>query len=290
VARSVLDLLLDMQLLDDRQHETVLSRAPSASGGHLLQTACELGYATESSLARAISAELGLARADLAGVVPEPEALALIDANTCRDRFVLPLELQEGGALLSIAMADPTDADTIGLLGRKALRRVRPLVAGPTELLRAVARAYPASGSGAGAGRPGAAASPASPKAAAGRSARGAEAAGEDTPSPLARIAAALGVRVPQLIARPKIAAAVDSAGGERSRGVAAKAGTPAGAADADREAVAGDMVDDLSPEDLETLEALGASLNKGSLVLRAIADLCVEKGLLTKDEAGRKS
>ncbi|HXN54960.1 MAG TPA: hypothetical protein VN874_01730 [Myxococcales bacterium] len=289
MARSVLDLLLEMQLLDDRQHETVLSRAASTWGGHLIQTACELGYATEGSIARAISAELGLQRADFAAMAPEPEALALLDAKTCRDRFVLPLALHEGGALLWIAMADPADADTIGLLKRKVLRRVRPLVAGPTELLRAVARAYAAPAPGAPGARPGTTAASAARNAPVAPATRGEGAEGEDSPSPLARIAAALGVRVPQLMQRPKIAAAVEAASGQRSRGDAAKAGATADAPEADRETLAGELVDDLTAEDLELLEALGTSLDKGSLVLRAITELCVEKGLLTSDEAARK-
>jgi hypothetical protein len=287
VARSVLDLLLEIQLIDDRQHESVLSRAKSAWGGHLIQTTCELGYATESSIVRALSAELGLQRADLAATPPEPEALALVDAKVCRDRFILPMAVQEDGALLLLAMADPTDADTIGRLGRKLQKRVRALVAGPTELTRAIARLYAAAAAG-----------------------KGPAAGAEDAPSPLARIAAALGVRVPQMMQRPKPppgtaerrAGAVDRRGGSavdrRGGGTAGQAGAPNAAANTDTAAdtaeaggrgPGGQLVDDLSTDDLETLEALRASLDKGAVVLRAIGELCVEKGFLTAEEAARK-
>jgi hypothetical protein len=46
---------------------------------------------------------------------------------------------------------------------------------------------------------------------------------------------------------------------------------------------------DDLELEDLTTLEALRQSLEKGAIVLRAIAELCVEKGVLTIKDMKRK-
>lgn len=286
MARSVLDLLLEIQLIDDRQYEDVLSRATGAGGGHLIQTVCELGYATESSIARALSAELGLQRADLAATPPAPEALELLDAKLCRDRFVLPLALHEGGALLWLAMADPTDADTIGLVGRKLHKRVRPLVAAPTELVRAIARhqaAAPDGGAPAGAS-PVAGAAPGSGARRAGKSRAQAEAGGEEAVSPLARIAAALGVRVPQIIPRrPKAAPAAAPPGPRADPDDAREAHAAAASASG------GELVDDLTPGDVETLQALSASMEKGTLVLRAVADLCVEKGVLTSDELRRK-
>ena len=46
---------------------------------------------------------------------------------------------------------------------------------------------------------------------------------------------------------------------------------------------------DDLGPDDVSTLEALRQSLEKGAIVLRAIAELCVEKGVLTIKDMRRK-
>src|SRR5262249_11799319 len=124
------------------QREAVQSRARSGSGGHLVQQVAEMGWATEGTVARAISVELGLPRIDLAMTPPEAAALALLDARTCTDRFVLPVALRENGELLWLAMADPTDADALGIVRRKVQKRVRPAVAGPTEILRAVRALY----------------------------------------------------------------------------------------------------------------------------------------------------
>jgi len=145
---SIIDLLVKIQVLDERQHDSVLSRTRSTSGGHLVQQIAELGYATEGTVARAISVELGLPRIDLTMTPPEGAALTLLDARTCADRFLLPVALRENGELLWLAMADPTDQEAIGFVRRKAQKRVRPAVAGPTEILRAVRALYAAPGAG----------------------------------------------------------------------------------------------------------------------------------------------
>src|SRR5438132_10587795 len=130
---SIIDLLVKIQLIDERQHEAVMSRSASRSGGHIVQQVAELGYATEGTIARAISVELGLPRIDLSMTPPEGAALGLLDARTCADRFLLPVALRENGELLWLAMADPADQEAIELVRRKAQKRVRPAVAGPTE-------------------------------------------------------------------------------------------------------------------------------------------------------------
>ena len=46
---------------------------------------------------------------------------------------------------------------------------------------------------------------------------------------------------------------------------------------------------DDLTDDDLASLDALHQSLEKGAVVMRAIAELCVEKGVITVKEMRRK-
>jgi len=87
---SIIDLLVKIQILDERQHDAVMSRSRSPAGGHVVQQVADMGYATEATVARAVSVELGLPRIDLAMTPPEGAALALLDARTCADKFVLP--------------------------------------------------------------------------------------------------------------------------------------------------------------------------------------------------------
>lgn len=214
---SVIEHLLRLQLIDARQHEAVLRRARSPVGGHLVQLVAEMGYATEAAIGRALSAELSLPRVDLADTPPEPEALALLDGRTCAERFMLPVALRERGELLFLAMADPTDEDAIGLAGRRTQKRIRPLLAGPSEILRAVRAHY----------------DPSRPRPAPAQELEGLD-AGLREPGPL--------------------------------------------------------RTDDLTEADLASLDALRTSLDKGTHVMRALIELCIEKRVFTVEDLKKRT
>jgi hypothetical protein len=358
---AIIELLVKIQLLDDRQHDAVMSRSKGGTGGHIVQQVAEMGYATESTVARSISVELGLPRIDLSMTPPEDQAVALLDARTCADRFVLPVALRENGELLWLAMADPLDEEAISVVRRRSNKRVRPAVAGPSEILRAVRVLY--SSPTAGMNLP---EDVTREKLAAIEIADQQEGAdsfevmsvGEDIAStPLSRIAAQLGVEVPanipsrsrrssaddleiiegevetsgaimdarpaapqrrippqgasQDLPRPPSSASTRPPGSSgEHRAVrtptgehrAARPAAPTAAGGEPRAARTSDELDQLSPppqraiaeadleiEDLTALDALRGSLEKGALVLRAIAELCVEKGVFTREEMRRR-
>ena len=326
---SIVDLLVKLQVLDDRQHDAVMSRTRSSTGGHIVQQVAEMGYASEGTVARAISVELGLPRIDLALTPPEPQALALLDARTCAERFVLPVALRENSELLWLAMADPTDQETLGVIRRKSGKRVRPAVAGPSEILRAVRTLYSAPQAGKN-----------EPEDVSHENLAAIEIAGGDEEeafevvnvgeelgdtTPLSRLAQQLGVAVPaRLPSRTAVAAAaakpkqavepeheivIEEAAPalvdvRPVRSAAAippktdprlKLPQPPRALTFDEllsSATRGGPItdDDLDEEDLASLEALGASMEKGALILRALAELCVEKAVFTREEMRKRS
>ena len=319
---TILDLLQKVQLIDDRAHDAVMSRTRSRSGGHIVQQVAELGLATESSIARAISVELGLPRIDLQMTPPEAAALNLLDARICADRFVLPVALRENGELLWLAMADPTDQDSISVVGRRTHKRVRPAVAGPSEILRAVRQCYASPGAGAQQQPE----EPPADKLAAieldDTSVEEVELVGlqDESASPLAKIASELGVTLPEDLPsrRGRNPPPVDVPGDDADRPPVSHAtpprstprippptpapptrkdtpahGTgPVSAAGVDLFATtSGGPIDsdDLTDDDLASLDALHQSLEKGAVVMRAIAELCVEKGVITVKEMRRK-
>ncbi|MGZ6123414.1 MAG: GspE/PulE/PilB domain-containing protein [Myxococcales bacterium] len=287
---SITDLLVKIQILDERQHDAVMSRSRSSAGGHIVQQVAEMGYATEGTMARAISVELGLPRIDLAMTPPEPAALALLDARTCADRFVLPVALRENGELLWLAMADPTDQEFIGVVKRKTQKRVRPAVAGPTEILRAVRALYAAA----------AATSQPEHVQTDKLNAIAIESADDSSPfevvnvaddidgSALSRIAKQLGVQVPGKGAPP----------------AAPEARTPSAPppppnsdppftfqelfTPVTRPGPIGN--DDLREADLSAIEALRTSMEKAALVLRSVAGLCVEKRVLSREDMKKRT
>jgi hypothetical protein len=274
VAHPVIQLLLKIQLIDDRQHDSVLSRTRSKAGGHLVQTVAELGYATEATIARALSVELGLPRVDIQVTPPEKEALELLDAKTCLDHFLLPLALREKGELLWVAMGDPTDAEALALVGRKSQKRVRAVVAGPTEILRAAAVYYSTPFS-----------HTQQPEIMVSDKIREielTEATGrielvnvmDDSVSPEGRSASQAAPRAESHAPRPEPhAPAAPRTGRDDFLPLPPLTRVVGG---------------ELSAEELGTVEALRQSLEKGAQVLRALAELCLEKGVFTREEIGR--
>ena len=278
---SIIDLLVKIQVLDERQHDAVMTRSRSAAGGHVVQQVAEMGYATEATVARAVSVELGLPRIDLAMTPPEGPALALLDARTCADKFVLPVALRENGELLWLAMADPTDEDAIGLVRRRAQKRVRPAVAGPTEILRAVRALYAAPGAGNTQPEP-----VQNDKLAAIEIEGNGEEAFEvvnvaddigERESPLSRIAKELGVEVPANVPS-QVRKSSPTTGPLRFEQLFTTATQPGPI-----------ETDDLAEGDISTLEALRSALEKGALVLRTLAELCVDKGVFTREEMKKR-
>ena len=278
---SIIDLLVKIQVLDERQHDAVMTRSRSTAGGHVVQQVAEMGYATEATVARAVSVELGLPRIDLAMTPPEGPALALLDARTCADKFVLPVALRENGELLWLAMADPTDEDAIGLVRRKAQKRVRPAVAGPTEILRAVRALYAAPGAGNTQPEP-----VQNDKLAAIEIEGNGDEAFEvlnvaddigERESPLSRIAKELGVEVPANVPS-QVRKSSPTTGPLRFEQLFTTATQPGPI-----------ETDDLAEGDISTLEALRSALEKGALVLRTLAELCVDKGVFTREEMKKR-
>ena len=312
---GIIDLLVKIQILDERQHDAVMSRSASRGGGHVVQQVAELGYATEGTVARAISVELGLPRIDLGMTPPEPAALALLDARTCADRFVLPVALRENGELLWLAMADPTDQEALGVVRRKTQKRVRPAVAGPTEILRSVRTLYAAPNAGSGkpeqvgadklaaiemedANSPGEGESFEVVNVADDISGEG---------SPLSRIARQLGVEVPanmpsrgpqrtkKSVSEPPVAPPIESRPPKAILSIPPKTDPRMKQLTFDElfTPVSGNgsiSANDLSDEDIATLEAVRGAMEKGALVLRSLAELCVEKGLFTREEMKRRN
>jgi Type II secretion system (T2SS), protein E, N-terminal domain len=221
-----------------------------------------------------------------------------------------------------LAMADPTDQDAIGLVRRKAQKRVRPAVAGPSEILRAVRTLYaaPLAGTSGPEQMGNVQLSAIEIRAADDSEQFEVVNVSEELGSPLSRIAKQLGVEVPANIAsrtgkvplKPQPAADdfeipvddspldfVTSSGGQPMGAIPPKTdprlrrqrlpvsfdelfAPPPRQADS--------AASDLSPEDLQLIEAIRASLEKGASILRALAELCVEKGLFTREEMRKRN
>lgn len=133
---SLAQALLEAGILDASSVEMRMSRARSARA--LVEGIIADGLVTENSFVSQFARALGLPRYDPTQRRPEPEALALLDIRRIQELGALPVALRGGGGLLWVAMCDPTDEPTLAEVALRVGRRVKPCLIGPREFDRAM--------------------------------------------------------------------------------------------------------------------------------------------------------
>jgi len=113
--------------------------------GTLLVT---LGLCAQRDVSEALAAQLGLPLVDAGGYPEFPILEERISPRFLREAHALPVAEDERE--LALAMADPTDEYTIGAFRMVTGRKVRPMVAIPSELDAALERLYGAGRSAVG--------------------------------------------------------------------------------------------------------------------------------------------
>ena len=113
-------------------------------GNRLGETLVHLGFLGEGELVRALSRRFGLPGVDLEGKRVDPQVLALVPREVAEKTSCLPLFLQreKGIDVLYVGMDDPTDLAVVDELSFRTGLRVRPVVAGPLQLRRAISAHY----------------------------------------------------------------------------------------------------------------------------------------------------
>src|SRR5262245_41683675 len=106
----------------------------------LAERVASLGLASEDAVAGAIAAALGLPMADLAAPEDGTGAIGRVPRTVAERHLVLPLAVR--GRRLELAMVDPLDVDAVRDVEFVTGLGVRPLVAAPSRIRAAIARAY----------------------------------------------------------------------------------------------------------------------------------------------------
>lgn len=118
------ELLIQEKLVTPEQVEEALE-TQVVHGGRLGTNLVELGFLKETDLARVLGRQHNLPYA--AGeMVPDPQALALVDRQFYDDHDVLPMRVD--ATRLTVAVLHPNQVKPLELLGFKAGKRVVPVV------------------------------------------------------------------------------------------------------------------------------------------------------------------
>jgi type IV pilus assembly protein PilB len=138
--RRLGELLVAARVLsEDQVEEAIHRRLPGERFGSVL---LRLGFATEDDIADAVATQLRLPRIDVAYERPAAEAIERVPARLAERHEVLPLYLDDDGALV-LATADPSDVVALDDVRMAAgVRTVRPVVVTAAALGLARRRAY----------------------------------------------------------------------------------------------------------------------------------------------------
>ena len=135
--RSIGDVLVDRGVITAAQLEWAAAQGASNAATALL----EARIVTEAQVIAAAADHLGVPFADLAAQPPDPSLAARLNEEVARRARAVPIS---GDATsLTVAVADPTDADLMTWLARQAGTAVRAAIAVPSAITEALDALYP---------------------------------------------------------------------------------------------------------------------------------------------------
>jgi len=269
------EILVKARVIDEMQLRSALAQHDQW-GGRLTRIIADMGIAKEDTLTEAIAQGLGMQRVQL-GTAKDVGALAKLDVGLAEQKGVFPVSLRDNGKTLVLAMADPTDLQTIDQVAARSRTRVIPVVAGDREIQNAILRHYRNQDPSV------THSSHSAPSRSSSASGSSSSSSGDEEEFKVVDMSGKTVVKAIADIA-PNMAR-------ENARQAAAPAPSRPGGTSS-----ATDMLDEIlsaspspaevfSPEEMQRLQAVQANQEKSSKILRALLELLLEKGMLQQRE-----
>lgn len=133
------EILLEKGLITKRQFESAL-QTQLKTGLRFGEILTASGAVTEDQVAECLAEQYDYPVGDPDSIVPEPKALSLVERGFALSRLMLPVAVKNGE--LECLICDPLDVTFTDSLAQQLRLRIRPIIAPPTKLLRAIERAY----------------------------------------------------------------------------------------------------------------------------------------------------
>jgi len=269
------EILVKARVIDEMQLRSALAQHDQW-GGRLTRIIADMGIAKEDTLTEAIAQGLGMQRVQL-GTAKDVGALAKLDVGLAEQKGVFPVSLRDNGKTLVLAMADPTDLQTIDQVAARSRTRVIPVVAGDREIQNAILRHYRNQDPSV------THSSHSAPSRSSSASGSSSSSSGDEEEFKVVDMSGKTVVKAIADIA-PNMAR-------ENARQAAAPAPSRPGGTSS-----ATDMLDEIlsaspspaevfSPEEMQRLQAVQANQEKSSKILRALLELLLEKGMVQQRE-----
>ena len=129
------ELLVEAGKLDPKELEGAV-RLQRETGDPLGGLLVQLGFVSERDIAAGVGQALNLAACDTARLREPADCVSRLSAEFMKRYQVIPVG--EDDAVVEVAMADPTDSDTLQALALALGRTVRPLIAVGSEIQAAL--------------------------------------------------------------------------------------------------------------------------------------------------------
>lgn len=135
------ELLVKARVIDELQLRSALARHDQW-GGRLSRVVTDMGLAKEETVLAAIAQATGTQRMTLGNLTRDAGALAKVDVTMAEQKGIFPVAIKDNGKTLVLAMADPTDLNTVDQVAARARARVVVVIASDREIEAAILRHY----------------------------------------------------------------------------------------------------------------------------------------------------
>lgn len=137
------DQLLEKGIINQDQLEIALYEQ-RRSGSRLGEVLLALGFLTPEQMQESVSDSVGITSLDLKTIVPDAQALKLLDERFARTNTVLPIDFDEEASRVRVAATNPDDIMLIDRLRRQvgAGISVVPLLANERDISDAIDQYY----------------------------------------------------------------------------------------------------------------------------------------------------
>src|SRR5437016_381782 len=114
------------------------------NSGQLGAVLVQKGFCKEPDVVSALSKHLGMPSVKLADAKVNPQAVKFVSKQIAEKLHVFPYELSGSGRseVVTIAMSDPTDLSAVDQLAFHTGKRIKPMLAGDTEIVHAIQTHY----------------------------------------------------------------------------------------------------------------------------------------------------
>jgi hypothetical protein len=136
-------LLTELGVIDEHQLQSALGHQKQW-GGKLGAVLVQKGFCKEPDVVVALSRHLGMPAVKLLEAKVDPRAVSFVSKQIAEKLHVFPYDVSGTGRseVVTIAMSDPTDLSAVDQLAFHTGKRIKPMLAGDSEIVHAIQQHY----------------------------------------------------------------------------------------------------------------------------------------------------